>query len=122
MQYDLVFEGGGAKGMVFVGALQELERRGHTYGRLLGTSAGAITATFTAAGLTVGEMLDALNEKDDQGMPVFKQFLGRPRPFTPEEVAVSTTRLLLERLDLRYVPNLLEDQHDELVLRLMTQD
>ncbi len=30
MQYDMVFEGGGAKGMVFVGAIQELERRGHT--------------------------------------------------------------------------------------------
>ena len=42
---DLVFEGGGAKGMVFVGALEELfggDR--YTFGRLLGTSAGAITA------------------------------------------------------------------------------
>ena len=70
MQYDLVFEGGGAKGMVFVGALREMERRGHTYGRFLGTSAGAIMATFAAAGLTMQEMLDALNEKDDQGVPV----------------------------------------------------
>ena len=59
MQYDLVFEGGGAKGMVFVGALRELERRGHTFGRFLGTSAGAIMATFAAAGLSTAEMLDA---------------------------------------------------------------
>ena len=86
MQYDLVFEGGGAKGMVFVGALREMERRGHTYGRFLGTSAGAIMATFAAAGLTMQEMLDALNEKDDQGVPVFKQFLGRPRPFTRQDI------------------------------------
>ena len=41
---DLVFEGGGAKGMVFVGALQELlEDAKYAFGRLLGTSAGAIT-------------------------------------------------------------------------------
>jgi predicted acylesterase/phospholipase RssA len=37
MQYDLVFEGGGAKGMVFVGALRELERRGHTFVILIGS-------------------------------------------------------------------------------------
>jgi hypothetical protein len=30
MEYDLVFEGGGAKGILFVGALQEFETRGHT--------------------------------------------------------------------------------------------
>ena len=60
MQYDLVFEGGGAKGMVFVGALQEFERLGHTAGRLLGTSAGAIIASYLAAGFTASEMLRAL--------------------------------------------------------------
>ena len=50
MKYDLVFEGGGAKGMVFVGACEEFFRRGHSFDRLLGTSAGAITATLLAAG------------------------------------------------------------------------
>jgi len=29
MEFDLVFEGGGAKGLAFVGALQALERHGH---------------------------------------------------------------------------------------------
>lgn len=122
MQYDLVFEGGGAKGMVFVGALQEMERRGHTYGRLLGTSAGAITATFIAAGFSVGEMLDALKEKDQNGTPIFTQFLGRPRPFTPEEVAASSTRVALQQLDLRFVPNFIEERFDRFVLHMMTQD
>ena len=50
MEYDMVFEGGGAKGMVFVGVLQELEALGHMPARLLGASAGAIMATFLAAG------------------------------------------------------------------------
>ena len=43
MKYDLVFEGGGAKGMVFAGALDELFKSGfYLPRRLLGTSAGAI--------------------------------------------------------------------------------
>lgn len=122
MQYDLVFEGGGAKGMVFVGALQEMERRGLAYGRLLGTSAGAIIATFAAAGFSAAEMHDALKEKDAQGRPVFTHFLGRPRPFTPAEIAASFTREALERLDLRFVPSFLEDRFDRFILNLMTQE
>jgi predicted acylesterase/phospholipase RssA len=62
MKYDLVFEGGGAKGMVFVGACAEFFRRGHEFDRLLGTSAGAITAALLAAGYPPDEMLAALTE------------------------------------------------------------
>ena len=122
MQYDLVFEGGGAKGMVFVGALREMERRGHTYGRFLGTSAGAIMATFAAAGLTMQEMLDALNEKDAAGVPVFKQFLGRPRPFTRQDIQGSVTRQALQTIDLPGVPDNVEAYIDRIVLYLMTRD
>ena len=75
MEYDLVFEGGGAKGMVFVGAMQEFLARGHSPGRLLGTSAGAIAAAMVAAGYDETELLDALNEKKD-GQSVFESFLG----------------------------------------------
>ena len=50
MKFDMVFEGGGAKGMAFVGALRTLEDNKHTSGRLVGTSAGAISATLIAAG------------------------------------------------------------------------
>jgi len=45
-QFDMVFEGGGAKGMVFVGAQTAFERKGFVPARLIGTSAGAITATL----------------------------------------------------------------------------
>jgi NTE family protein len=48
-QFDIVFEGGGAKGSVFAGALEVLNQQGHTYRRLIGTSAGAISATLVAA-------------------------------------------------------------------------
>ncbi len=80
MQYDLVFEGGGAKGMVLVGAWQEFAARGNTGGRLLGTSAGAITAALLAAGYSAEEMLAALNEREN-GKPVFAAFMGQPAPF-----------------------------------------
>ncbi len=39
--YDIVFEGGGAKGSAFVGALKALKERGHGHRRLIGTSSGS---------------------------------------------------------------------------------
>ena len=46
VKYDSVFEGGGAKGMIFVGACEEFFGRGTSFNRLLGTSAGAMAATY----------------------------------------------------------------------------
>lgn len=91
MKFDLVFEGGGAKGMVFVGAYEEFVNRKHTFGRLLGTSAGAITAALLAAGYTAREMLEALTEKEN-GKSVFAGFMDAPPPFTREEVRTSAIR------------------------------
>ena len=62
MIYDLVFEGGGAKGAVFVGALKAFEDHQHTIGRVVGTSAGAITATLVSSGYS-SEMMMAISQK-----------------------------------------------------------
>jgi NTE family protein len=78
MQYDLVFKGGGAKGMAFIGAMREFERRGHTSRRIVGTSAGAITATLLAAGYDAEAMYQALNEKTEDGKAVFATFVTPP--------------------------------------------
>ena len=75
--FDVVFEGGGAKGSAFVGALTALTERGHTIRRMVGTSAGAITATLLAAGYSPDEMLAAVNEKQN-GAPRFAGFMDRP--------------------------------------------
>jgi len=75
MQYDLVFEGGGAKGSVFVGALQEFFAREHTARRFIRTSAGAITATLMAAGYGPEEMLEAVNEKLPNRKPLLRRML-----------------------------------------------
>lgn len=100
MKYDLVFEGGGAKGMVFVGACQEFFDRGHTFDRLLGTSAGAITAALMAAGYRPEEMLEALTEKEN-GKSVFAGFMAMPPPFTDEEIRTSAIRRVLEAIDIK---------------------
>ena len=116
MEFDLVFEGGGAKGMVFVGALQEFLARGHSPGRLLGTSAGAIAAALVAAGYDEQEMLDALNEKKD-GISVFESFLGEPAAFSAQEIDNSALQQALASLDLPLVPEIAEQQVDKALVQ-----
>jgi predicted acylesterase/phospholipase RssA len=115
-KFDLVFEGGGAKGMAFVGAMQEFEARGHTYDRLLGTSAGAITAALLAAEYTVDEMMAALSEKED-GKPVFVGFMGTPAEFSAEEIEDSATLALLRNVDVPFLPNFIENGLDSALAR-----
>jgi NTE family protein len=56
---DLVFEGGGVKGIGLAGAFAALEQSGFTRKSVAGTSAGAITAALVAAGYSSAE-LDAI--------------------------------------------------------------
>ena len=90
--FDVVFEGGGAKGSAFVGALQAITEQGHRTRRLIGTSAGAITAALLAAGYSPEEMLAAVNEKRG-GKPRFASFMDAPRntDFTDAEKEASET-------------------------------
>ena len=117
MKYDLVFEGGGAKGMVFVGACQEFFARGHSFGRLLGTSAGAITATLLAAGYTSQEMQAALVEKGSDSKSVFAGFMGPPRPFSDDELRASATQRLLDGVEFTFVPTAIQKKLHESLLK-----
>jgi predicted acylesterase/phospholipase RssA len=99
--FDVVFEGGGAKGSAFVGALRALKEAGHGTRRLVGTSAGAISATLLAAGYSPDEMLAAVNERAN-GKPRFASFMDHPRAadFTDEQRKKSETALALEKAHL----------------------
>jgi predicted acylesterase/phospholipase RssA len=121
MRYDLVFEGGGAKGMVFIGACEEFFGRGHTFDRLLGTSAGAITATLLAAGYTPGEMAEALLEKGADGKSVFAGFMGSPAPFGEEELRTSATQRLLDGVDFTFVPDVVQSRLHEALLQSLAK-
>lgn len=64
MKCDAVFEGGGVKGLAFIGAIQETEQQGYTFNRIAGTSAGSIIASLLAVGYTgieLEEMMDELS-------------------------------------------------------------
>src|SRR6186713_504113 len=55
---DLVFEGGGVKGIGLGGAYAALEDQGWRPNNVAGTSAGAITAALVAAGYGAAELKD----------------------------------------------------------------
>lgn len=120
-KYDLVFEGGGAKGMALVGAYKEFVQCDRTYGRLLGTSAGAITAVLVAAGYEPLEMLAALEEREN-GQPVFAGFMGQPPPFTQAEIKASAIRTLLRNINLKFVPDLVEERLDDSIAQMLAED
>jgi NTE family protein len=96
---DVVFEGGGAKGIALVGAWEVFLDQGLQPGRLLGTSAGAIMAVFIAAGYTTDEMFQALTEEVN-GQPVMARFLATPEGFSEAEVRNSTAMAWMGRIPL----------------------
>lgn len=61
---DLVFEGGGVKGIALVGAFSVLEEQGYAPENMAGASAGAITAVLIAAGYTSSELKKIIGELD----------------------------------------------------------
>jgi len=63
---NLVFQGGGVKGIAYVGALQVLQARDllRSVENVAGTSAGAITAALVAVGATAEEMQAILGSTD----------------------------------------------------------
>src|SRR5215208_1143668 len=77
---NLVFEGGGVKGIAYGGALEVLEQSQITpqVEKVAGTSAGAITATMVALGYTAAEFIEImmgldfskLEDGSDLGGPV----------------------------------------------------
>lgn len=63
---NLVFEGGGVKGIAYVGAMQVLESESilENISRVGGTSAGSINAVLFAAGYSNAEMMKVLKRLD----------------------------------------------------------
>lgn len=120
MQFDLVFEGGGICGIGFVGALREFARRGHTPGRIMGTSAGAITAAGLAVGYDANEMFATLTERID-GQPVFARFLSPPLHFAPDVIDQSSARSWLRAADIPLMPDSVEDRLDNWMLDRVLQ-
>ena len=64
LKADAVFEGGGVRGMAFVGALKIAEERGYQWQNIAGTSAGAIVASLLAADYSAKEIEERMWKVD----------------------------------------------------------
>jgi NTE family protein len=115
MQYDLVFEGGGAKGGAFVGAIRSLEQHGHRVGRIIGTSAGSIVATLIAAGYNADQCLAALQQKLPDGRAVFASFMDTPTIDADDRLSDGLRSWLVTELDNPNIPNSIEPFVDHIV-------
>ncbi|OIK09064.1 phospholipase [Bacillus sp. MUM 116] len=71
MKADAVFEGGGVRGIAFIGAIQAMEEEKVEWQRLAGTSAGALIAALLASGYKSYEIRDRVSELD------FSKFRGK---------------------------------------------
>jgi NTE family protein len=96
MKFDIVFEGGGAKGFGFIGALKAFEQHKHEAERLIGTSAGAVIATLLAAGYSADRMKQLVVEKITDGKHErsrFSTFLDAPDPTQFSDAALQDSEL-----------------------------
>ena len=96
---DVVFEGGGAKGVALSGAVGAILARGHRLGRLVGTSAGAITATNLAIGYRPEEILVSSKLRTPDGQPIYSSFNDAPS-LSPDELRSTGLYHALARLPL----------------------
>jgi NTE family protein len=122
MEYDLVFEGGGAKGLAFVGALMSFEKRGHLPRRVIGTSAGSILAALVAAGYNSAESLAAIAERLPDGRSRFASFLETPTLDDDVLLQSSMRNWLVTELDNPAIPNLIEPVVDKFIESVMQSD
>lgn len=122
MEYDLVFEGGGAKGVAFAGALQSLERRGHKPRRVIGTSAGSVTACLVAAGYSAQECLEVLSERTPDGKARFASFFDTPTIYNDMINKDQLGYWLRTEMDNPMIPNLIEPVIDNLIEALIKKE
>jgi predicted acylesterase/phospholipase RssA len=88
-----VFKGGGAKGVAYAGALRAFRERGYWFGSVAGASAGAITATLIAAGLSPEDI--------ETQVPVALQQLAGSVPARLFSLVRGTTSSLFDSQNLR---------------------
>lgn len=110
MEIDAVFEGGGAKGLCFLGAMAAAERRGLRFRRRIGSSAGALLTLLSAAGYGAAELHRACTTRTPEGRLPFWGFLDTPPVPPPSTWEQSQFWELLSGVDIPLVPSHLEGQ------------
>lgn len=115
---DLVLQGGGAKGLAYIGAIRALEEDGQSYRRVVGTSAGSVVALLLAAGFTADEMQAVMTERLPDGDLIAGSFLVPPdlSEFSEEQLQNSVSYLVLRDA----VPDFMTDA-DEIQMETLTK-
>jgi NTE family protein len=115
---DLVFEGGGMKGVAFIGALRALTSYGYQPGRLLGASVGSLFAVLLAAGYSANELYDLIYDSKTGELRLTQYFKPYP-PFETLQIDASATNRLLKAVDLPFIPNWFEGSVDIGLARIL---
>lgn len=116
MLFDLVFEGGGVRGVAFIGALEALIDDGHEFGRVMGASVGGLTAALLAAGHDIQSLRGHIFNFETGRLTVADVITPRA-PFTQQEIDASVSRRLLREIDIPFIPNSIEESADTLLAR-----
>jgi predicted acylesterase/phospholipase RssA len=119
--YDLVFSGGGAKGIAHIGALMELEKRGVSYRRVVGTSSGSIMALMLTSGYSADEMVASIAERTPEGKIVMSEFLDIPTSFPEEVIRDSFLYTLIDTVFLSALPDQIGGQAREHVVEELVE-
>ena len=122
MEYDLVFEGGGAKGGAFTGAIRAFEHHGHKVRRVIGSSAGSIVAVLVAAGYDARACQKALEQKLPDGRSVFASFLDTPNIDPDDQMSDGLRAWLVTDLDNPALPNTIEPFVDRIMDSLVSKE
>lgn len=101
---SIVLEGGGTKGIAYVGCLQALQELNYNFDNVVGTSAGAITAALLYLGYSPEEIKNILTGQGDVEPLVFSEFLDIPDSFSKEDISNSVTYRLLNKSKIRFLP------------------
>ncbi len=97
---DLALQGGGSRGIALNAAAAEILRRGHTIRRLVGTSAGAITASLVAAGFSGDELVQMSVGRTPDGRSLLTECVTEPVvPMSPDiDPVISEAQLMALKL------------------------
>jgi len=112
---DVCLEGGGTKGIAYVGALQALEQNEVRVRCSVGTSAGAITALLLQLGYSSAQMHELLTEKID-GEPRFTSFFDVPSEFSKQVLHDSLLMQEFRAIDIPLVPESVEARIDRAIM------
>lgn len=119
MEYDVVFEGGGAKGIAFLGALTEFESRGHRLARIVGTSAGAIFVGLLAAGHDAASTTEVVARRGPDGKLLLAGFMDPPTSISDADLEQSELLRAMDEVDVPLLSESAEHRVAVSALRLL---